>query len=38
MQGARGTTERHADEVDQLKRHISELQKQLDERSNKDTK
>jgi cell division protease FtsH len=38
VQGARGTTERRADEVDQLKRHISELQKQLDERSNKDEK
>jgi cell division protease FtsH len=38
VQGARGTTQRRADEVDQLKRHISELQKQLDERSNKDEK
>ena len=38
VQGARGTTQRRADEVDQLKRHISELQKQLDERSNKDKK
>ncbi|MET0922747.1 MAG: hypothetical protein ABWY47_06405 [Xanthobacteraceae bacterium] len=38
VQGARGTNQRQADQVDELKRHISELQKQLDERSNKDKK
>jgi cell division protease FtsH len=36
MQGARGNEQRHADEIAKLKRHISELQKELDERRDKD--